>query len=104
MAVLQLTEEQFETQYRPIPNHIDPNAGWNFGTDQGCLFETFGAEFEFVRQYDPQKIWTLIDADEGRDMYIVSGRHHVNRVGYILTENPVAIEDFIEVRIPFEEG
>lgn len=78
-----IKEEDFDELYKPIQNHIDPNASWS-----GTLFETYGEEEAYVReqaQKNPKKVWTLLDGDD--DMYIVAGFHFVNRVGYIITEN-----------------
>jgi hypothetical protein len=96
---IELTEDEFDGQYSPIPNHINPSAGWAYGESGGCLFETHGEEFEYVRRYDPKKVWTLIDGDGG-DMYLISGLHFVNRVGYLLTKEHVPDNAFVQVRLP----
>jgi hypothetical protein len=64
--------------YHLIRNHLDTNASCN-----GCLFETYGAEAEFVRQQPPTKIWTLQEF-EGTEV-VHAGWHLVNRLGYFLT-------------------
>lgn len=67
-------------QYKPIQNHIDTNASYS-----GAMFETFGEEVEYIRAYpDQNKVWTLIESECGD--YIVAGYHHVNRLGYFITE------------------
>jgi hypothetical protein len=48
---------------------------------------TYGEEFEFVRQQNPARIWTLIEADGV--LYAESGLHFVNRLGYFVAETPV---------------
>jgi hypothetical protein len=65
-------------QYKPISNHIVNN---------GCLFETYGAELEFVKAQDSKHIWTLVEGDSG-DLYIENGFHYVNRLNYLITELP----------------
>ena len=35
-------------------------------------------------------------------MYVVSGLHHVNRVGYLLSRDPIPEGTFIQVRLPME--
>ena len=50
-------EDTFIERFHPIVNHIDPNAGFDFGYG-GCLFETYGQEFEFVRQQSAARVWT----------------------------------------------
>jgi len=98
---IELTEDEFDVQYALVPNHINPSASWAFGDARGCLFETFGEEFEFVRRYDPSKVWTLVDGDGG-DLYLVSGLHYVNRVGYLLSRNPIPENTTVQVRLPIE--
>lgn len=59
------------------------------------LLETFGGELLLVQQTDPRHVWTLIAGDDN-NCYIVNGYHHVNRINYIITENPFE-GDFLEV-------
>ncbi len=98
---IELTEEEFDDQYTFVPNHINPSATWAFDDAGGCLFETYGEEFEFVRRYDPRKVWTLVDGDDG-DMYVISGLHYVNRFGYLLSRDPVPKNTTIQIHIPME--
>jgi hypothetical protein len=65
--------------YHLVRNHLDQNASYD-----GCLFETFGAEAEFVRQQARTKIWTLVECDG--ESCILAGWHSVNRLGYLVTE------------------
>ena len=44
-------------------------------------------------------MWTLIDGDDG-DLYVASGLHFVNRIGYLLSRDPVAEGTFVQVHIP----
>jgi hypothetical protein len=97
---IELTEEQFDDQYPLIPNHFNPSAGWSFGdAGGGCLFETYGEEFDYVKRFAPDRVWTIIDGDDG-DLYIVSGLHYVNRVGYLLSRDSVSASTAVQVRIP----
>ena len=98
-SLIELTEDQFDEQYVLIRNHINPSAGWVYGEGRGCLFETYGEEFDFVRRYDPKKVWTLVDGDDG-DMYVISGLHFVNRVGYLLSRDPVPDNVTVQVHVP----
>ena len=98
---IELTEDEFDDQYALVSNHINPSATWAFGDAAGCLFETYGEEFEFVRRYDSRKVWTIVDGDDG-DMYVVSGLHYVNRVGYLLSRDPVPANTTIQVHIPMD--
>lgn len=93
-----LTENEFDAQFPLIANHLNPHAGWTGDNGRGCLFETFGAEFDFVRQQDPRCVWTLLDTDEGA-LVLASGCHFVNRLGYLVSTVPVPDEVSLEVLI-----
>jgi len=96
---IELTEDQFDEQFPLVTNHLNPNASWAFGEGEGCLFETYGEELEFIRQQDPNRVWTIVDGDDG-DLSVISGFHFVNRIGYLLSRDPVPHNRLIEVRIP----
>ena len=96
---IELTEDEFDDRFPLVPNHLNPSAGWAFGESRGCLFETYGEELAFVKRQDPRRVWTLIDGDDG-DMYVVSSLHFVNRVGYLISRDPIPGNVMIQVRIP----
>lgn len=96
---IEMTEDDFDARYPLRPNHLNPNAGWSDGGDRGCLFETHGAELAFVRHQPPGTIWTLVDGDHG-DLFLISGCHVVNRVGYLI--GTAAVPDGTEVRVRIE--
>lgn len=103
-TLIEFTEDEFDDRYPLVSNHINPSAGWAIGdTGGGCLFETHGEEFAFVKRYDPRKVWTLVDGDDG-DMYLISGLHFVNRVGYLLSTVPVPENVTIQVHLPTAQG
>ena len=52
----------------------------------GFGLETYGKDLETVRRYDPNFVWTVVDGGTGRNQWIVSGLHYVNRVCYIISE------------------
>ena len=93
-----LTEDEFDRRYQLLPNHLNPNASWATGDGPGCLFETYGDEFAFVRRQDPGTVWTLIDGDSG-GLWLVSGMHFVNRIGYLLSTTAVPEDPVIEVQL-----
>jgi hypothetical protein len=62
-----LTEDDFLARFKPVPNPIDPSAGFD-----GCLFETFGEDLA----YDPNLVWTVLDGDG--QLAIASGFHFEN--------------------------
>ena len=78
----QKTWDQFFEEHSPIKNHIDDNASLN-----GCIYETFGRELDFVAEFPSNRVCTYIDGDEGEPM-IVTGYHVVNRIGYLILQEP----------------
>ena len=105
----QLTEEQFDEHYKLIQNHIDDNASFDVH-----MFETFGEELEFVHKMaDENRVVTILETegdpnfdydkafDEGLDtpldMCYVSGMHLVNRIGYLITKEPIREEFEVEL-------
>lgn len=69
--------------YHPINNPFDSTNG----AFDGCMFETFGVEYQQVvktHETKPNNIWTLLDCDG--ELLISSGWHYVNRLGYFITE------------------
>jgi hypothetical protein len=99
--IIELSEDEFDALFPLVPNHLNPSAGWAVGNQGGCLFETFGEELAFVRQQDIRCVWTVLDSDDG-DLYVASGFHFVNRIGYLVSRDPVSEGKFIQVRIPME--
>jgi hypothetical protein len=71
----------FDNLYELESNVFAPDAAW-----EGHWFETYGREVEFVANQDPRRVWTLVDAED--QLWIVAGRHFVNRVGYLLSKTP----------------
>ena len=98
LEIIELTEAEFDAQFPLLPNHLNPNATWCFDEDRGCLFETYGQEFEFVRQQNPQSVWTLVDGEHDTQ-YLLSGIHFVNRIGYLVSAVALPKGTEIEVRL-----
>jgi len=96
-----MTEDEFDAAWGPRlrRNHLNPHASWAYGDGPGCLFETYGEELAFVQQQDPASVWTYMDGDDG-DLYVVSGFHFVNRIGYLISTEPIPDGTEIEVHIP----
>jgi hypothetical protein len=99
---IELSEDAFDMTYPLVPNHLNPNASWGDGEGTGCLFETYGEELEFVRKQDPRTVWTLLDGDDG-DLYLASGYHFVNRIGYFVSTVPIPDGTFIQVHIQMDK-
>ena len=89
-----LREEEFDKQFTPIKNHIDNNAGFN-----GYLYETHGKELEHVFELSKttKQVWTIIESDDENMLCYASGFHRINRLGFLITEEPYTEE--IEVRM-----
>jgi hypothetical protein len=105
----QLTEEEFDNQFELITNHLDDNASYN-----GCMFETYGEEVQFVLEMTKEnRVVTIIETDDDPDfdydkaiecgdelplgMAYVSGYHLVNRIGYLITKEPLPFEFEVEL-------
>jgi len=57
---------------------------------EGGMYETFGEEGKYVLEKAkvfPNNVWTILDGDDG-NMYIVTGYHWINRMGYLVTKEP----------------
>jgi hypothetical protein len=54
--------------------------------DESGRFETFGNDLKTVLAQNEKYVWTCIDGDDG--MYFVSGVHFVNRIYYLITNEP----------------
>jgi hypothetical protein len=78
------TLEDWETEFRPMPNHLSKNASWQDEHGVGVLFETYGAELEFVMAQPNENVWTYTDTDSGTAL--CAGYHLVNRIGYLVCE------------------
>ena len=92
---IELDYDEWVETYKPIPNNIDTNASFD-----GMMFETYGAEVEFVKKADPAHIWMYGDGDDGGS-YIWSGWGFVNRIGYFITEVPCPPDTTIQIRVSF---
>jgi hypothetical protein len=90
---IEMEFEDFVETYKPIPNNIDTNASFD-----GLMFETYGAEVEFVKKADPAHIWTYGDGDDGGS-YIWNGWHFINRIGYFITEIPCPPNTTIQIKV-----
>jgi hypothetical protein len=97
MAFRELTEEEFENEFNLIDNHIDLNSSFD-----NKMFETFGLELLFVQEMAKQnRVITILESygdelDENGctlpNLYYASGMHLVNRIGYLISEEPLTFE------------
>jgi len=95
---VEMTMDEWEATYKPIPNLIDPHASFQNEDGVGIMFETYGEEVEFVKSQNPQNIWMYGDGDDGGS-YIWSGWGFVNRLGYFITEVPFPEDTDIQVLV-----
>ena len=64
--------------------------------DNDMFSETYGEYLDYINIISGEYIWTLIDTDNG--LYLVNGRHFVNRINYIICEIPHNINERIEYK------
>ena len=93
MNFIEMELDEWFDKYKPIQNHLDENASFD-----GCMFETYGDEVDFVRSQDPATIWMYGDGDDGEG-HIWSGWGFVNRIGYFITEVPCPADTEIQVNL-----
>lgn len=86
---IQITTEQLFETYKPIKNPVDNTPSWD-----GCMFETFGVEHEFVMAQDPNHIWSIVESDG--NIEVTNGYHYVNAIGYLISE-VASPDDFVVV-------
>lgn len=87
-TLTELTEDGFDDLYPLLRNHLNPQAGWAYDEERGCMFETYGEELAFILEQDPRNVWTLVDGDghdDEADQFLVNGIHFVNRIGYLVS-------------------
>ncbi len=87
---VKVDEDNWFNTYRPIKNPHEKDAPFD-----GCMFETYGKELAQVLTVNPSYVWTYVEVDG--NLYIVSGLHLVNRLGYFITEQPCP--DDLEIQI-----
>lgn len=93
-------EDYFWGKYKPEYNHVLlgklytkedtggvlPEDMCSFG---GCMYETYGEELAYVsvvNRLNPNRVWTIVENNDGNPMVICAGMLLVNRMGYLITE------------------
>lgn len=76
-----LTDDDFDDKY--TPNLTLKSEVFD---DETGRFETYGDDLKTVLAHDEKYVWTCVDGDEG--MYFISGYHYVNRIYYLITNEP----------------
>ncbi|MBL9118533.1 MAG: hypothetical protein JNL80_01305 [Phycisphaerae bacterium] len=57
-----------------------------------------GDELTFVARQDPLTVWTLVDGDDS-SLYLLSGFHVVNRIGYLVSSVRLPLDRSHRVRL-----
>ena len=81
--VLILHEDAFYEYFKPYRHPLASHDIWG-----GHGLETFGDDLCLVRSLDENYVWTVVDGDDGDDQWITPGIRFVNRICYLVTENP----------------
>jgi len=92
--ILNLHEDAFYEFFRPYRHPQVSCDVWG-----GLGLETFGEDFELVKQLPVTRVWTVVDGGDSADQWILPGIHTVNRICFLVTEVPHNWQE-IEFRIP----
>jgi len=76
-------EDVFYEYFRPFRH---PSSHFDIWGGHGL--ETFGEDLQIVKSYSGNFVWTVVDGGEGPDQWITPGFQFVNRICYLLTEEP----------------
>jgi hypothetical protein len=78
---MKVTEDNFDEVFKPQINHLYNNASFN-----GCMYETFGEELDYVFSLaNTNRVWTIVEGDDDT-MFYCAGFHYVNRIGFLVCE------------------
>lgn len=91
----EISEDQWLAEFKPVPNPVDATCGYDYG-DGCCLVETYGEHLDYLKGIPANRIWTVMDNDDG-DPCISSGMTFVNRLGYIVTEQPWTEDVYVDL-------
>lgn len=95
-----MTYEEWVDKFKPTLNHLVRDASF-----EGMMFETWGAELDYVLSIANGKngllVWTYIDGEGGT--YIVEGYRLVNRIGYFVTQVPYEKDGVYEIQVSEDE-
>jgi hypothetical protein len=84
IEVMFLHEDAFYEYFKPYRHPLAQHDIWG-----GHGLETFGKDLDIVRTIDLDYIWTVVDAgDFSVDQWITPGVRYVNRICYLVAENP----------------
>jgi len=96
LPVTHLTEDEFDSKYTMVKNHLDDNASLD-----GCMFETYGEELKYIASLaDTKTVWTYLEGED--DYYFVTGMNFDTNLGYFITTEPYTQE--YEVKLNLFQG
>ena len=87
--ITHLNWTQFCDQFEPIKNTFVKDAPCD-----GFLFQA-----ELLRDVPRVRTWSLIDNNDGSEMFITNGHRMINCLGYIVSRIEWSPEETIEVRL-----
>jgi hypothetical protein len=76
-----LHEDAFDAFFVPYRHPQSQHNVWG-----GMGLETFGKDFELVRGFDDNYVWTVVESGCDADQWITPGIHYVNRICYLVTK------------------
>lgn len=82
-ASIVLHEDAYYEYFKPVHQPLAQYDIWG-----GYGLETFGNDLKIARFHNQAFVWTVVDSPYGSDMLIIPEMHFVNRVCYLITENP----------------
>lgn len=101
---VEMSFDDWFQQFIPIINTGGKASGLSVALsdlqEDHCMFETYGDDRAKVinvlnNDEDMLHIWTLLEADG--ELFISSGFHYVNRMGYFITLEPAHIDKDYEI-------
>ena len=91
--MINLNWAQFSEKYSPIKNTFVKDAPCD-----GYLFQ----DTDHLKDIPKNRIWTLLDNNDGEDMFITNGLWFINALGYLVAREEYTLEERTEVRL--EDG
>lgn len=88
--MINLNWQEFVEKYKPIKNTFIKDASCD-----GHLFE----DRDQLRDIPGARVWTLLDNNDGEDMFITNGARMINSLGYLITIESWNKGETIEIRL-----
>lgn len=89
MNTKNITYQEWEDQFSPIPDPTEPEAFQRFEDAQEVNDELNHLKLS------ANHVWTMLDGDE--NLILVSGYHYVNRMYHYICMVPVQGDDYFEI-------